>query len=103
MFIQCYYIYVVFPEVNFKFLPFWSKSLAIPKYYFHTIECDMNYPFKLFYGGWSLQQFDDDDLDDVNCDLGLAEGEVLDAVCCVLLAFSLLVPVLAFDGLVLMA
>ena len=42
---------------------------------------------------------DDDDLDDTDCDLGLAEGEVLDAVCCVLLAVSVLVPVLVFDGL----
>ena len=43
---------------------------------------------------------DDDDLDDADCDLGLAEDEVLDVVCCVLLAVSVLVPVLVFDGLV---
>ena len=43
--------------------------------------------------------YDDDDLDDADCDLGLAEGEVLDVVCCVLLAVSVLVPVLVFGGL----
>ena len=44
--------------------------------------------------------YDDDDLDDADCDLSLAEGEVLDVVCCVSLAFSVFVPVLVFDGLV---
>ena len=43
---------------------------------------------------------DNDDLDDADCNLGLAEGEVLDVVCCVLLAVSVLVPGLVFDGLV---
>ena len=43
---------------------------------------------------------DDDDLDDANCDLGLAEGEVLDVVCCVLLAVSALVLVLVVVGFV---
>ena len=88
---KCYYIYVVFLEVNFKFLPFWSESLAIPKYYFFSIECDINYPV-------STTVHHDDDLDDADCDLGLAEGEVLDVVCCVLLAVGGLVPVLVFDG-----
>ena len=49
----------------------------------------------------STTDYDNDDLDDANCDLGLAEGEVLDVVCCVLLAVSVLVPVSVFDGLVL--
>ena len=47
----------------------------------------------------STTVYDDDDFDDADCDSGLAEGEVLDAVCCVLLAVSVLVPVLVFDGL----
>ena len=41
---------------------------------------------------------DDDDLDVADCDLGLSEGEVLDVVCFVLLAVSVVVPVLVFDG-----
>ena len=48
----------------------------------------------------STTVYNDDDLDDADCDLGLVEGEVLDVVCCVLLAVSVLVPVLAFDDLV---
>ena len=44
--------------------------------------------------------YDDDDLDDANCDLGLAEGEVLDVMCYGLLFVSILVPVLVVDGLV---
>ena len=48
----------------------------------------------------STTVYDDDNLDDVYCDLGLAEGEVLDVVCCVFLAVYVLVPVLVFDGLV---
>ena len=45
---------------------------------------------------------DDDDLDDADydADLGLAEDEVLDVVCCGLLFVSVLVPVLVADGLV---
>ena len=37
---------------------------------------------------------------DADRDLGFAEGGVLDVVCCVLLAVSVLVPVLVADGLV---
>ena len=48
----------------------------------------------------STAVYDDDDLGDADCDLSLAEGEVLDAVCCVLLAVSVLVPFLVVDGLV---
>ena len=48
----------------------------------------------------STTVYDNDDLDDANCDLGLAEGGILHVVCCVLLAVSVLVPVLVFDGLV---
>ena len=48
----------------------------------------------------STTVYDDADLDDADYDSGLAEGEVLDVVCCVLLAVSVLVPVLVFDGLV---
>ena len=33
-----------------------------------------------------LSAYDDDDLDDAGSDLGLVDGEVLDVVCCVLLA-----------------
>ena len=54
----------------------------------------------ILWGLVSTTVYDDDDLDDADCDLGLAEGEVLDVVCCVLLAVSVLVPVLVFDGLV---
>ena len=43
--------------------------------------------------------YGDDDLDDADCDLSLAEGEVLDILCCGFLAVSVLVPVLV-DGLV---
>ena len=39
-------------------------------------------------------------MDDADCDLGLAEGEVFDVFCCVLLAVSVSVPVLLVDGLV---
>ena len=48
----------------------------------------------------STTVYDDDDLDNVYCDLGLAEGEVLDVVFCVFSAVCVLVPVLVFDGLV---
>ena len=48
----------------------------------------------------STTVYDDDDLDGADCDLGLAEDEILDVVCCVLLAVSVVVPVSVFDGLV---
>ena len=42
----------------------------------------------------STTVYGDDDLDDADCDSGLAEGEVMDVVCCGLLAVSVLVRVL---------
>ena len=48
----------------------------------------------------STTVYGDDDLDDTDCDLGLAEGEVLDVVCCGLLTVSVLVPVLVADSLI---
>ena len=48
----------------------------------------------------SATVYGDDDLDDADCDLGLAEIEVLDVVCCGLLAVSILFQVLVVDGLV---
>ena len=53
----------------------------------------------ILWGLVSATVYYDDDLDDADCDLRLAEGKVLDVVCCVLLAVSVLVPVLVFDGL----
>ena len=43
--------------------------------------------------------YDDDDLDDADCDSGLAEGEFLDVARCGLLVVSVLGPVLVVDGL----
>ena len=48
----------------------------------------------------STTVYDNDDLDVADCDLGFAEGGVLDVVCCVLLAVSVLVPVLVVCALV---
>ena len=44
----------------------------------------------ILWGLVSAIVYDDDNLDDADCDLGLAEGEVLHVVCCVLLAVSVL-------------
>ena len=47
----------------------------------------------------STMVYGDDDLDDADCSLGLAVGEVLDVVCCGLLTVCVLVPAIAVDSL----
>ena len=60
----------------------------------------MNYHLNYSMGLVSTTVYDDDDLDYGDFDLGLAEGEVLDVVCCGLMVVSVLAPVLVVDGLV---
>ena len=99
IFIECYYIYIVFLGESSSSCRFGPR----PWQFQNTITIPPNINglpvLPILWGSVFPTVYGDDDLDDADWGLGLAVGEVLDVVCCGLSTVCVLVPVLVADGL----